>query len=292
MKQPNAVFISLALGSLTFLGACPAPSDMAAVGIDSGASLRSDAGRSPDASIPLGVDGAVGDAGVFDSADAGGWVSLFDGVSLKGWQRYLGPPNVGEPPYGLENDPKKVFSVVQLDGEAAIKISGEVWGSLTSKVNFSNFELEAEFKWGTAVFPPLNALDSGLMYFSFGPFGAVNAGGSSLAEPPLSGAFQVSMEYQLVPSDLGGMYNLGPIKFVAGPRTVRLGSDSGWNRLKIEAGDALVVHWLNDQRVAEGRMFSTDWPNGVRETVNAGALQLQSEGAEIYFRRLRIRNLR
>jgi hypothetical protein len=242
-----------------------------------------DAGGSTDSGVPSDAGG---------SADAGQWISLFDGKTLSGWRRYLGPVAPGEEPLGSENDPKGVFKVVaDKDGEPAIRISGEVWGALISRVSFSRFEFEAEYKWGTLLFPPLNAFDSGIMYFSVGPDGAVNAGGPSLSEPPGSGAFLVSMEYQLTPSDVGGMYNLGPIEFRAGPAMARQERAGQWNAVSIRSDATGVTHFLNGEKVRSASTFVLKLPGDATRPLEEGALQLQSEGSEIFFRRVRIRGL-
>ena len=46
-----------------------------------------------------------------------------------------------------------VFQVVALDGEPAIRISGEVYGGLATKEEFGNYWLQLEFKWGERRFP-------------------------------------------------------------------------------------------------------------------------------------------
>src|SRR3954471_19550555 len=82
-------------------------------------------------------------------ADAGkdGWVSLFNGKDLDGWDTWLGRPHNGKDVVGLNKDPDKVYSVVEADGKPAIRISGEVWGALTSKQEYANYHLRLEFKW-------------------------------------------------------------------------------------------------------------------------------------------------
>src|SRR5436190_2959436 len=66
-----------------------------------------------------------------EPADA--WVSLFNGKDLTGWDTWLGRPNGEKEAVGLNKDPKKVYTVVEEDGKPAIRISGEVFGALTTK---------------------------------------------------------------------------------------------------------------------------------------------------------------
>ena len=251
------------------LAACTAPSDRADAGLDAGP---------PDA--------AVSDGGSND----GGWVALFNGSDLSGWHKYLGAPSDGGAVLGLDNDPRGVFGVVMTDGEPAIHITGEVWGSLISIDDYDDFELELQFKWGTLTWPPLHSIDSGIMYLSHGDYGAVNAGGMGLSNPIGSGAFMVSMEYQLVPGDVGGVYNLGPIGFTASPR-VHVPEPTGWANARIVMKGGTATHYLEGTAVSGGSNFINTWPGQQQAPVTRGRLQLQCEGAEIYFRHVRLRRL-
>lgn len=233
-------------------------------------SVGSDAGGSPDA----------------------GAVSLFNGVDFSGWDRYLGKPSEAEPALGIDNDPRGVYSVVMLDGEPAIRISGEVWGALTSQQELGDFHLRAEYKWGTARWPPLNLLDSGVMYLSHGPLGAVNAGGPELSRPIGSGAFMVSMEYQILSRDIGGCYNLGPISFQAAPRIAGNERAGEWNQIDIVFQSGSAQHFLNGELVAGASDFRLEWPAMPVTSLQRGKLQIQSEGGEIYYRRIELVPLR
>src|SRR5262245_16086405 len=83
-----------------------------------------------------------------------GWVSLFNGKDLAGWEASLGVPVGGREPLGVGRDPKGVFSVVHVDGGPAIRISGDGLGGLTTLNEYENYHLELEFKWGEKRFPP------------------------------------------------------------------------------------------------------------------------------------------
>jgi hypothetical protein len=236
---------------------------------------RSDAARS---SAP--ADGGF-------APDAGA-VSLFNGADFTDWDRYLGKPSDAEPALGVDHDPRGVYSVVMLDGEPAIRISGEVWGALISQRELGDFHLRAEYKWGTLSWPPLNFLDSGIMYLSSGPLGAVNAGGTALSDPIGSGAFLVSMEYQVRPGDIGGSYNLGPISFQAAPRTPLPDHPDDWNQIDIVFQSGTAQHFLNGELVAGGSDFQLEWPDQPVAPLQRGKLQIQSEGGEIYYRHIEL----
>lgn len=253
-------------------------------GFDAG---PADAGA-PDAGV-LTDDGGA-DAGEVDAGE--GWVDLWNGVDFTGFVRWVGSPGNGQPVYGLENDPRQVFTVVQREGAPAIRVSGEVWGALTTeRTDYGNFELEAEYQWGTAIYPPLNFRDSGLMYLSSRDFGAVNAGGDALSSPIGSGSFMVSMEYQISPGTVGDVANLGPITHTPSARSQVAEVTSGWNQVRLVVRPDGAEHWLNGQLVRSTTGFTLRWPNEAQAPLTQGRIQVQSEGAEIYFRRLRLRPL-
>ena len=75
------------------------------------------------------------------------WKSLFNGNDLSGWDKYL---SVSEEAGEIvpNRDPKGVFSVTDLNGVNVIRVSGEVYGAITTHDEFTNFHARLEFKWG------------------------------------------------------------------------------------------------------------------------------------------------
>ena len=61
-----------------------------------------------------------------------GWTSLFNGKDLFGWDTWLGKPLKANDPIGLNKDPRNVYTVVDVDGQPAIRISGEIFGAITA----------------------------------------------------------------------------------------------------------------------------------------------------------------
>ena len=49
------------------------------------------------------------------------WTALFNGRDLDGWDTWLGKPNKGAEPVGLNKDPKAVYSVTTIDGSYAAR---------------------------------------------------------------------------------------------------------------------------------------------------------------------------
>jgi hypothetical protein len=213
---------------------------------------------------------------------------LFNGRDFTGWEKYLGPPNGSTEPQGAA-DPNGVFSIVVVDNAPAIRISGEVWGALTSLAEFENYHLSMQFKWGSLpVWPPLTSRDSGLMYHSVGPFGAVKAGGGMLADPPGSGWFMTSMELQIADNDLGSYYSLGPITVNGGVFTVAAAAQyenpvGAWNVVEVFAFGNESVQLVNGHPVAHVK-GATLVVNDDARPLTRGKIQLQSESMEIFLR--------
>ena len=110
---------------------------------------------------------------------AGSWQSLFNGKDLTGWETYLDAPFQNDKaapkaePIGLNKDPNHVFSIVEIDGKPAIRVSGETFGGINTRTDFENYHLRLEFKWGKQKWPPKldQPRDSGLLYHSVGAHG-------------------------------------------------------------------------------------------------------------------------
>src|SRR5262249_17624171 len=106
------------------------------------------------------------------------WKPLFNGKDLSGWDTWLGRPHGEKEIVGLNKDPRKVYTVVRPEGEKSpcIRISGEIFGALTSQEEYENYHLKLEFKWGEKKWPPRDGdktpRDSGLLYHCVGEHGA------------------------------------------------------------------------------------------------------------------------
>src|SRR5690349_7132717 len=116
-----------------------------------------------------------------DTTASGQWRSLFNGKNLAGWDTYLGPvydsiKNSFDTTkvLGLNRDPEKIFSVVNVDGKPALRVSGEHFGGVSTKESFGNYRLKLEFKWGQRKWNPRKdrKRDSGILYHAVGKHGA------------------------------------------------------------------------------------------------------------------------
>ena len=107
-------------------------------------------------------------------------------------------------PIGSGRDPLKVFTVdSDVDGRAAIRISGEAFGELRTKASFKDYHLKLQFKWGEKKWAPRDApetrRDSGLLYHVH-------------AEPGAEGrTWARSIELQIQEHDVGDLYAVGSV---------------------------------------------------------------------------------
>ena len=132
------------------------------------------------------------------------WELLFNGKNLKGWDTYIGPDLndsgkfISALPIGLNNDPRHVFTIVKVDGENLIRISGENWGAISTVKEYENYHLQLQFKWGTLTWGQKKGKkkDSGLLYHSVGKRGADY------------GAWMRSQEFQIEETNTGDYWGV------------------------------------------------------------------------------------
>lgn len=228
-------------------------------------------------------------------------IRLFNGENLEGWYTFLKPR-------GRDADPKGVFTV----RDGMIRISGEEWGCITTHKEFKDYRIVVEFKWGEINHEPRkqNARDSGLLLHSQGEDGSSQ------------GIWMNSIECQMIEGGTGDFIVVGdgserfqitctvaPEKqgesFVFQPEgdreTIRegrinwYGRDPGW---KDELGfrgnnDIERPHgeWNTLECVAAGDQITVllngtvvNRATGVRPAM--GRIQIQSESAEVFIRRV------
>jgi hypothetical protein len=76
----------------------------------------------------------------------------------------------------LNTDRTHIFSVQTVDGMPAIRCDGKIWGTLTTKGDYSYYHLHAEYEWGEKRWPEANPSqrNNGLLYHSYGEYGALD----------------------------------------------------------------------------------------------------------------------
>lgn len=245
------------------------------------------------------------------------WQMLFNGKDFSGWDTYIAPPfddegnKLSDVPVGLNNDPRHVFSIVNDNGENVIRISGENWGGISTKKEYDNFHLQLMFKWGALSWGQKKGKkkDSGLLYFAVGQHGAD------------AGAWMRSQEFQIEEGNCGdywgvagGTEDIPAIKksdseYVYDPSgkmyTFSATSDIGrhcikrgdsenpsgkWNTLDLYCHGDTSVHVING-KVMMVLYHSQQEDNGKVLPLTKGKLQIQSEGAEVFYKGIKIRAL-
>lgn len=257
--------------------------------------------------------------------DQSPWTPLFNGKDLSGWETFLGRPHqttiVPALPrddsggyrdaIGVNRDPTGVFSVVATDGGPAIRISGQIYGALTTTAAYGDYHLRFEFKWGDKRWPPREGArrDSGCCYHAVGPHGASY------------GFWMRSCELQIQEGDCGDFYSLAGVivdaeAVLADPanpksdaayrkgspllvghtrRIVKDGTHEkphgGWNRVDLYCVGQASAHAING--VVNLRLRGIRQRESAREVpLTRGQVQFQSEAAEVFYRNIAIRPLR
>jgi hypothetical protein len=234
-------------------------------------------------------------------------IKLFNGTDLTNFYTWLNAPKKGEKPYGKNNDPDKVFTVV----DGAIRVSGQVFGCFTTEQEYENYHLVTEFKWGTKTWPPRvnNTMDSGILLHCVGADGA--AGGN----------WMESIECQMIEGGTGDFILVGgkgkpkmtatvktigkqwcydpkgEAKEFTGGRINWFGRDPDWKDVKGFRGkndvEKLAGEWNKLECVCDGDKITvilngTVVNAGTKASHTKGKILFQSEGAEVFFRRIEL----
>lgn len=234
------------------------------------------------------------------------WKLLFNGEDLTGWETFAGPVEEGAKPVGLNNDTMNLFSVVELDGEKVLRISGEINASIATKDEFENYHFVMEFKWGEKLFTQYN---SGLLYHSYGDFGAAH------------NVWMNSHEFQLFTGNIGDSYRMGStyceipavkndqgryvfnrdgdkIESKPGSEAVIVAKDNDYEKSKGEWNKVeLYCYGRNSVHVVNGEVNMINYKSGkyidegTVEPLTKGRIQIQSEGGELFVRNIKIRSI-
>lgn len=230
-------------------------------------------------------------------------VRLFNGRDLEGFYCYLRNR-------GRDNDPAGVFTVA----DGMIHVSGAEWGCITTREEYQDYQLLIEYKWGPVTCPPRvqNARDSGVLLHSTGNDGAYG------------GAWMYSIECNIIEGGTGDFIVVGDGTdrycltasvekdksagcYIYDPRelgesaTIKSGRlnwfarDPAWRDAKGFRGskdvERPIGEWNRLECLAVGDRIAVKL-NGVlvnscREIrPHRGRIQIQSEGAEIFLRRV------
>ena len=195
---------------------------------------------------------------------------LFNGKDLSGWYSFLTTK-------GKNNDPEKVFTVEN----GLLHITGKEFGYICTEDVFKDFHLSVEFKWGQKKYPPRDAdtikRDNGICFYM------------PLSEKDF--VWPKSIECQVQEGDVGDMWLIDSTTVVMdGKRTepknftmVKKKKDNEkpngeWNLVEVIVNKGKITYIVNGVVVNEAESPS----------LNEGKILIQSEGAEIFYRKIAI----
>jgi hypothetical protein len=199
---------------------------------------------------------------------AAGWVSLFDGQTISGWHNYKTP---GAPVAG--------WSAV--NGDLVRTGAG---GDLTTDKQYTNFELELEWK--------------------------VEAGGNSgiiyRIDPASEVSYTSGPEMQILddtkhPDGKNPLTSAGANYALHAPPAGIVKPVGEWNAIRLIVNGNHVEHWLNGIKAVEYELGSPDWETRRQASkfatwtgygrASRGYIALQDHGDRVSFRSIRIREL-
>lgn len=233
--------------------------------------------------------------------------SLFNGKNLENWDIFLGSPVPEFEDLAKQATAQSTYEVISLDGQKVIHVSGDINAALATKKEYENYHLRMEFKWGEKVYGKRN---SGLLYHSFGPFGAA------------FGTWMATIELQMMHQNLGDTYLMvntycesaitksgdgnsymydsqgNPIPFseTDNGRSVKKAFDAEkpigeWNTIDLYCYGQTTVHVINGQTL----MVNTNCSkieNGLKVPLTKGKIQIQSEGGEFFIRKVEVKKIK
>jgi len=235
------------------------------------------------------------------SLDTKKTIPLFNKKNLDGWYVFIQDR-------GINNDPKGVFTV----NDGVLRISGEEWGCITTNEEYADYKLIMEFKWGEKTYGNRKekARDNGLLFHSNG------------ADGGYSGIWMHSIECNIIEGGVGDFIVVGdgtdkfkltspvsserqgntPVYQPGGePLTINKGRinwfarDPAWKDTLGFRGakdvDKPVGQWNKLECIVKGDSIDIYVNNilvnqAIRVTPSKGKIQVQSEGAEMFVRKL------
>ena len=245
-------------------------------------------------------------------------IKLFNGKDLTGFYTWLGPAEKDQKPIGKNTDPEKVFTV----HDGMIHVSGKIFGAVVTEKEYENYHLTLEFKWGDKTWPPREgkARNSGVLLHGTGADGAANGkwlesiecqvieggvGDLILVKGEETPSITADAEKRAI--TIGDkkreqlFYKPGgtPVEIKTG-RVNWFAHDPEWKDVKGFRGKHDVEkpagQWNRLEAICDGDKI-TIILNGVvvnvatKSSHKKGKIQLQSEGAEIFFRNVELTQL-
>lgn len=230
-------------------------------------------------------------------------IALFNGKDLTNFYVFLKE-------YGANNDPNSVFTV----HDGMIHISGQDLGCITTHESFDRYKIVLEFKWGEKTWAPrdMATRDSGLLVHSVGEDGGY------------SGIWKHSIEVQMIEGGTGDFIVVGDDKDTFSLTATVAKEQQGSSYVFKEKGQEVTIHggrinwwgrspdwtdtlgfrgehdvenpvgeWNTLEVTVDGGAITT-YLNGIKvngstaTTPDSGQIQIQSEYAEVFVRRVEL----
>jgi hypothetical protein len=214
----------------------------------------------------------------------GAAVVLFDGKDLNQFDTFIKST-------GLNSDPTHIFTVEN----GVIHVSGTEFGYIVTKNEYKNYYLRAEFKWGEGTFAPRagQARDSGILYNIQGENKVWPRSVEFQINEGCTGDFWMTDGAALTGKD--GVRVTGPDgkalkidRFNKGPWQNVVGYRDPVNEVEKPHGQWNVVELVNQdghvKQYVNGRLAN----EGTDAFPSSGRILFQSEGAEVYFRGIKL----
>lgn len=240
-------------------------------------------------------------------------IKLFNGKDLTNFYTYLRG-------HGKNKDPDNVFTVV----DGSIRVSGQTFGCFTTEKEFENYRLVTEFKWGQKTWPPREKAtrDSGILLHCVGEDGvAGNAWMESIECQMIEGGtgdfilvrgktvtpkLTCEVEYRVTGDPAKGAKQAyykpgGEKKEFQGGRINWWGRDPLWKDVLDFRGkedvENKVGEWNTLECVCDGGTIANILNGkvvnrGTNASHKSGKILFQSEGAELFFRRIDLQPLK
>ncbi len=196
---------------------------------------------------------------------------LFKENDTQGWYKFLAKS-------GKNNDPLHVFTFEK----GMIHATGEDFGYLITTEKFSDFHFTVQFKWGTKKYPPRvnEKRDAGVLYHA--------------TIYSVDKIWPRSLEFQVQEGDCGDfwMTDSTTIQYkgvLTTPKNwfnIKKERDAEkpngqWNTVEVIVQKGHITHKMNGVTVVEAMLGNT----------KEGQIVLQSEGAEVFYRKAKIKRL-
>jgi len=252
---------------------------------------------------------------VQSAVERGKPIELFNGKDLTNFYTWLVDSKY--------QDPDKVFNVVdRVDGAPAIRVSGQHFGAFITKEEFSDYRLVVEFRWGLLTWGDRKdkTMDSGVLLHCQAPDGNT--------QPDFNGPWMRSIEFQIIQGGVGDFilvpgHDAGRNRIVPrltatagkdrdgedvydpkgsprefeGGRINWFGRDPDWKDVLNYRGRQDVENprgeWNRIEAICDGGTITnlvngTVVNAGTNSSLRRGKIIFQSEGAEIYFRKIQL----